>query len=553
LGDHYISDVTNEGDFRILANGRTWCVEGILTNTGTITVNPEGSADDAIIYSHGDVRIEGEGEILLHAIGDVGDAQFGSQGGGFVQGGDHLIHGSGAIYVYLTNEGTVRADTPGRRLSVATAGMRSQGLLEAAEGGELQLSAINFENRARVVARDGGEVRADQMGLNYNPYTRQLTGGRWEVCEGSTMRLMGVDPLMLNADVLLSGEASCLCQDDAGTPTLTNLTDIMWFGHLEVASGRDFALKGALSNAGRLTVGEACSLTVPGAYTQTGNKPSSIQHDGWGWTTVNGTFSSPESLRFEGGSLKGNGTVVGNVKSRARVSPGVSAGTLTIDGGCVQTADGHLCVELGDSQSGDHDLLVVTGHADLDGRIWVAPLEGFTPGDGDTFTVMTFASHDGSFAEEWGCAGVGLDYEVIYEPNAVKIALFTALSDVEEPEDPEQPQEPVIIEDPVDTDPVTAGQLPAEVSLRSQMIGGRACLHLDLPEAADVILEIFDFSGRRVAGVHQGHLAAGSRSFVLPEGRSVPERLASGVYLARATVRSAGHTTVRSARVLLVR
>ncbi len=563
IGSHFINDITTEGDFRILSGSYAYCSGSTLTNTGTITINPDAAASDAVLHAYSaTVRIEGDGDILLNAGDDINDARMNTYYGSFIQGPDHLIHGTGAVHVNLTNEGTVRADVPGRWLSLASDWKLNQGLFEAADSAKLQLNTGSFRNEARVVARDGGEVRIDQMGQNYDWGPRRINGGRWEIYDGSTMRMMNIDPLSLNAEFLLSGQSSVVCRDDAGTPTLANVSQILVDGRFEIAAGRDFLFAGNLSNAGHLAVGAACSLTVPGTYTQTGYKPTGTHHDGTGWTTIYGTFSSPDTVRLEGGTLRGTGTVAADVRSSARVSPGGSAGTLTIEGGYVQNADGHLYVELGDPQTGSHDLLAVTGHAALDGRIWVAALEGFEPAAGDTFTVMTFASSEGAFTETWGCAGVGLDYEVIYEPAAVKIALFSAPSAVgepeeparpENPEDPQDPQDPGIAQDPAITEPGIGDPLPEEVRLNSQMIRGQAFVRLDLPQVADVTLEVFDFSGRRVAEIHEGYLSAGSRNFALADGGAGAHHLSSGVYLARATVRSEEQATVRSTRILLVR
>jgi len=550
-GSHFFNNVTNEGDFNLVAGARSYCGGTSFVNNGTLAINREQSATDAVLHAYNStVRIEGNGEIVLATTGDVYDAQIQGYYGRFVQGPNHIIRGDGLVNVHLTNEGIVRADVPGRTLHLGGDVKLNQALMEAADSSRLQFNTGSLANQARIVARDGGEVRLDQMGQHYDPWARTLTGGWWEVYDGSTMRMIAVDPRNLNAGVLLSGPTSVLCRDEGGTSALTSLNTIQLAGTLALAAGRDFDFNANLTNAGSLVVGEACSLRVPGSLTQIGCNPSGIQHQGAGWTTVNGTLVSPDTLRFEGGSVMGTGIIAGNVKSGARVSPGTSAsaGTLTIGGGYVQTASGHFYVEVGDPQPGHHDQLNISGHAKLSGRIWVAELEGYTPSAGDVITVMTFASREGEFTEKWGCPRVGLDYEVIYEPNAVKIALFNAPSAVEEPLDPTVPE--------AGGDPATGPAtelVPTEVRLSSAVLAGEARLALELPQPSEVLIEAFDLTGRRVATLESGSLAAGRHDIGLARSSHAAGRLVSGVYLARATVRAGDVTMVCSTRVLLVR
>ncbi len=551
-GSHFFNNVTNEGDFDLLAGARSYCGGTSLVNHGTLAINREQSTADAVLYAYSStVRIDGDGQITLATAGDVSDAQVLGYYGSFVQGPNHTIRGEGRIGVHLTNEGTVRADVPGRTLYLDNDWKINHGLMEAADSSRLLFNTGSVSNQARIVARDGGEVRLDQMGQHYSASTRTFTGGQWEVYDGSTLRMMGVDPLRLDAQLLLSGPTSLCCRDEAGTPTLDHLNTIQTNGGLEIAAGRTFAAPGGLGNAGRVGIGAGCQLTVPGAFIQTGYNPSSAQYDGWGWTTVDGALSSPDTLRFNGGTLMGTGVITGNVKSSARVSPGtsVSAGTLTIHGSYVQTAGGHFHVELGDPQPGHHDALAISGHAQLGGRLWVAQLEGYTPSAGDVFTVMTFASRSGEFAEKWGCAGVGLEYEIIYEPQAVKIALFNAPSAIEEPD---EPTDPVPGADPVVVVPDEEPP-PAEVRLTGTIVAGQSCLVLDLPRGAQVGLEVFDLTGRRVVALEEMPLPAGRHAVAWTTSSRLAGRLMSGAYLARATVHAAGETTVRSARILLVR
>ena len=72
------------------------------------------------------------------------------------------------------------------------------------------------------------------------------------------------------------------------------------------------------------------------------------------------------------------------------VSPGNSTGILTIDGNYTQGATGTLAMEIGGLTAGEqHDKLVVTGAANLDGTLEV--LLGFTPATDDSFDILDAA------------------------------------------------------------------------------------------------------------------------------------------------------------------
>jgi len=73
-------------------------------------------------------------------------------------------------------------------------------------------------------------------------------------------------------------------------------------------------------------------------------------------------------------------------------------GTFTITGDYLQTSTGTLGVVLGGAgPGGPFSRLVVTGTATLAGVLDVSFLDGFTPQEGDNFTVLTYSTHAGSF------------------------------------------------------------------------------------------------------------------------------------------------------------
>jgi T5SS/PEP-CTERM-associated repeat protein len=94
------------------------------------------------------------------------------------------------------------------------------------------------------------------------------------------------------------------------------------------------------------------------------------------------------------GTVKGNGTITGDVANEGSVAPGSSVGTLHINGDYAQAADGELAIEIASASS--YDRLEVTGTAMLDGTLRVLLLDGFVPSAGQSFGFL-FAS--GGFGE----------------------------------------------------------------------------------------------------------------------------------------------------------
>lgn len=107
------------------------------------------------------------------------------------------------------------------------------------------------------------------------------------------------------------------------------------------------------------------------------------------------TLTSTNGLSVKGGgNLAGGGTIAGDVTVQGgNITPGTSAGTLTIDGDYTQKSTGVYSVELGGTTAGtEHDQIAITGEAALAGFLDVALIDGYRPDAGtDTasWTIMT--------------------------------------------------------------------------------------------------------------------------------------------------------------------
>lgn len=508
-GTSYLSGVTNLGTYGIIG-GATVQLLASCTNHGTILVNANQSETDArlMIEDYGLV-LNGTGEIVLQTAGAPLDARVDDSYGNLVQGPEHTIRGEGTISVDIPdNQGTILADVSGRPLNISNSQM-NHGTWRA-DGGLLQLTMGNLTNEGLAEALHGGVFRAERLPTNYD--SGVLTGGTWRAGPDGTLRLLNAPITRLAATVILDGPGSAIYRDDAATDALAGLSRIEDSGRFEVAGGREYTLNLPIDNRGELVAGAGGVLRVPGIQTS----------QGAGTLRADGRLCCTAPLSIEYGSLEGRGTVEAAVRNAAWVRPGPVTGTLAVEGSFEQVPSGAIVIQIAGTGEGEHDRLVVTGEATLDGSLWVEALDSYQPQVGDTFTLMTFGSRIGQFDTLAGCPGPGLCFRPVYTDTSIVITLEVI--------------DPAAVEDDS-----ASPSLPAEVRLASRsQWGGDAVLSLELTEPAHVGLSIFDLTGRRIATLHEGDAAAGYHLYPWDRSSAGGSSPPSGIYLARAQVRTAG-------------
>lgn len=129
-----------------------------------------------------------------------------------------------------------------------------------------------------------------------------------------------------------------------------------------------------------------------------------------------------------GDTFSGSGTIEANLTNAGTLSPGSSPGTITIDGNFTQESTGTLAIELGGTTSGtQYDQLVVTGEAAFDGTLDVSLIDEFSPSLGESFTILTYTSHTGTFETlNLPTLGTGLAWEVDYGSTAVTLTVVVS-------------------------------------------------------------------------------------------------------------------------------
>lgn len=233
---------------------------------------------------------------------------------------------------------------------------------------------------------------------------------------GSTVNNSGTFNLQSDSVVSVTG----------GTPTFNNLQ-----GGALIKSGgtgvSTFSIGIVVNNAGTIN-SQTGVLDLGSAFTQTG-----------GATLLGpGGLASPGALTFQGGELRGAGTIAGGVNNiGATVRPGGTgaAGAIAISGAYTQGAGGTLAMEVGGLTPGtQYDQLNVGGTATLGGAFEVTLLAGFTPPAGSQFQAINATSRAGTFTTESITPEVRRQYSptgvVLVGPAAPPSTIVTTALDV---------------------------------------------------------------------------------------------------------------------------
>lgn len=152
-----------------------------------------------------------------------------------------------------------------------------------------------------------------------------------------------------------------------------------------------FLNRGTVKLSGRLLVSAV-------SYTQTA-----------GVTNIaGGSLSSKQPVLIKGGTLTGHGTVGAPVVNSGGIVSPSNTDVLTINGSYQQTKSGTFAVELASARKSGQ--LVVEGAATLSGAIKVLLANGFKPKKGQSFQVMRYRSHAGSFTKTLGTPKYKVSY-----------------------------------------------------------------------------------------------------------------------------------------------
>lgn len=311
---------------------------------------------------------------------------------GVIDALDGIIEGS------FENFGQVSVARPGKELRINGEG-GNWGTIDIWQAGKISFD--EFSNSGLIRLHNGQlDVRADWVncggcgGLGLIEGSGTIDPGSFHVLTNSGLiRAVpdsGNDTLKIESEV--NNEAFGVIEVVADGETRGKLLFDNGFGNevnasITVNGGTvDIRVGGTTVNKGTITL-----VGAEDAFVQaTGNIDNQGTITGKGKlrarVTKNGTIGENISVIAPGGDEKG---VHGRAPDRI--------GTLTIDGDFEQGSAGELQIELGVA---GHDVLAVTGDAELGGRLSVSLLGDFDPEAGAKFDILTANARSGEFATE---------------------------------------------------------------------------------------------------------------------------------------------------------
>lgn len=435
---------------------------GVISGTGSLTKTGAGTLilTGANVYSGGTTISAGQlqgnsrslqGNIIDNAVLMFDESYQGTATGtygGIISGtGSLIVTGTGVLALTGTNtysggttitSGTLEGNTTSIQGNVVDNGtlifdqagggaydgvISGSGSLVKTGAGTLSLNGANTYNGGTVI--DAGILQGDAASLHGNivdnatlvfaqasdgSFSGLISGGGQLIKNGSgTLILSGIDAYTGGITI------------NAGSLQLTtgalqgNITDN---ASLIFNQSSDSTYRGIISGSGSLTKTGAGTLILDAANTYTGGTTVS-----GGTLEVGDSDTATASIQGavdvqNGGTLRGHGTVIGDVISDGLLWPGGSMGTLTIQGNYTQNADGTLQFDVTPTQS---SLLKVSGHASLAGTLDLI----FAPGTyhTSTFPLVQAGSLSGTFSTVNGTVPGAVNSQISYSSTQADLVL----------------------------------------------------------------------------------------------------------------------------------
>lgn len=399
----FITNLTNAGTYLNADNADTH-INGTISNTGTMTFSAGNNLSRMILDS--DSTLTGGGTVTLTTNGS-GQAQI--TGGRFLTNVNNLIQGQGNLGANQTqfdnkSGGVVNANVNGTVLYVDPNGngFRNEGILEATNGGILQLAGNaggGFDNTNATILADGSSSQVQLI------QSVSLTGGTLSTTNGG------------------------LITTPAGhTSFLSNLTNS---GNYLNADNADTHVSGTINNTGTMTmsaVNNQSRMILDGDTTFTGGG------------TVNLTSSASGEAQIIGNRLLTNadnffnvrGTINNSINNSGTLQPALGGNGLNVIGNITLLGSSRFSFQLGGTiQGSQYSFLNVNGSVNLGGQLIVTLVNGFQPSASNTFTLLTSNSNlAGSFTNvaSGGRLAVtgGGTIQVDYTGNAVTLSNYSA-------------------------------------------------------------------------------------------------------------------------------
>ncbi|RMH10243.1 MAG: hypothetical protein D6695_11745, partial [Planctomycetota bacterium] len=314
-----------------------------------------------------DATITGTGSIHLFRPGN--DAQLNSGAGATLTiGQDQTVFGRGEVNAALINMGTIDANISGSALTLQSEPKTNHAIMQASNGGILDLSNVTLtQGPAGVIRADGGSVNA-RVG------SCSVTGGTIESINAGVLLIRPSVTLSLD-DVILDGEMNM----HGGGTLVVGPLGVSHNGMITVNSN---------SSSADAVVQIANGGTLDGTGEVLLNRPS---NDSQILTAAGEAGTLAGSLRVTGqGNINGDITIACVLEPGSTLPQSIGhSGTITFDPG------GRYRVRI--VSTGSHGRFDGSADVILGGTLELVFEGGYTPSDYDSFTIITAGSVSGDF------------------------------------------------------------------------------------------------------------------------------------------------------------
>lgn len=173
--------------------------------------------------------------------------------------------------------------------------------------------------------------------------------------------------------------------------------------------------------SGNVTVSAGVTATME-SNLEADTADHSIRKLGEGTLLIEGTAGQTV---VKEGTLGGNGSVEHlTVEAGATVAPGDSVGSLSVSESLTLETDATLTIELGGTEVGEFDQLLVGGVASLGGTLDVDLIDGFVPQAGDSFGFLVSNGGAGGTFDTLDLPALGSNLEWLLNPGGVTVSLL---------------------------------------------------------------------------------------------------------------------------------
>jgi hypothetical protein len=436
-GPNYIVGASGAGT-EVLTNANT--IQGVgnigngimgLVNNGTIIanssvgnlfINPSAAnfsnSGTLEAITGGNLTIQGPANSFTNFNASTGTLT----GGTYTANGGNIYLAAGANGI-TTLLGRVTEEASGQMINTTTGTNAFANLASIPVGGVLTTTAGFTQPGAFSMA--GSLNILPKTVINVGSVTQivnnALTGGQWVMDFNLNITGTPANIVTNSATVTLSG--GTFKNISTGTDAFANLNSnkktlrIMNFAH--------FNTVGTLTNSGQMTISSGCKLSIGGgstkSYTQTGGK-----------TTMDGQIIG--AVAIKSGTYLGAGSITGNVSLGGTSAAIFSLGDtgkpalVKVAGNYTQLSTGKLSAGIGGSVVGTQfSQLQVTspGVVNLAGTLSAPLLGTFVPTVGETFTVLSANSVNGTFSNSTIAINSSEHFAISYTAQTVTLTVVS--------------------------------------------------------------------------------------------------------------------------------